>query len=688
MTLKQLAILILAGTTISSEAKNLDNLSRANIIAKTAVTHSAKAKTSSQGYYPVIIEINNERALEELAEIGVIVYYRRANFLLASVPTTSIGDIDKSQYIRCASIAKIASCTNDEARNFTNVNAVHNGSGTIKGYDGSGVICGICDLGFDPNHIAFKDKLAMMSQYDDFYGKREVYAPHSSLATQSEYPETDSSEETHGTHTSNTMAGGTGNNPYYGVAPGAELAVSTSGLSEMALLCGIEDVIAYAKEQNKPAAINLSVSSFLGPHDGTDIVNQYIDLLGKEAIICFSVGNFGTQKIYVQHDFTADDNTFGTMIESARTWNGFDVLGAMDFWSDDSRSFEMQLVAYDIVDKKFVYESEWFGGDGEGTFTLESGVNEVFDAHFPSSYMSVAYGIDKNNNRYNAALSYNLMPNEEIEGHHWARYICGWRIKGEPGMHVEGYADGSYSYFRKYGVSGMIDGNSECTESNLCCNHESIAVGACIGRNLTPTVDGGETDNNVVVGTVPSWSSHGTTHDGRALPYICAPGCKVVSATSTPYYEKKSNAIDVAYETTVDGNTYHWHVAQGTSMAAPIVTGTMALWLEAIPTLTVEEAREAAIATAQTGFSDISDVRWGAGCIDAFAGLEYLLNKTGVNDINDSQPAINIVGRRIESTSKISIYDTQGRRYEQGHELNPGLYIVRGLKAATKVVII
>jgi hypothetical protein len=114
----------------------------------------------------------------------------------------------------------------------------------------------------------------------------------------------------------------------------------------------------------------------------------------------------------------------------------------------------------------------------------------------------------------------------------------------------------------------------------------------------------------------------------------------------------------------------------------------MALWLEAIPTLTVEEAREAAIATAQTGFSDISDVRWGAGCIDAFAGLEYLLNKTGVNDINDSQPAINIVGRRIESTSKISIFDTQGRRYEQGHELNPGLYIVRGLKTATKVVII
>lgn len=81
------------------------------------------------------------------------------------------------------------------------------------------------------------------------------------------------------------------------------------------------------------------------------------------------------------------------------------------------------------------------------------------------------------------------------------------------------------------------------------------------------------------------------------------------------------------------GRKYSWGVLSGTSMATPVVTGTVALWLQADNTLTVDDVLDVIQATAvrdvYTG-GEVSGV-FGHGKIDARAGLEYLVRSTGIS---------------------------------------------------------
>ena len=688
MTTKHLLIAILANIClITANADNLDNYSRAQLrAAKSKVSHRVRAAEDADAatHYPMIMEISDESAVDELLAADAIIYYRRGNILLVSVPIEQAEEVAESSNVRRESIAKNTYNTNDVARTVTNVNIVHTGGDDMIGYDGTGVICGICDTGFDPTHIAFKDRLCLFSKYGDYYGTRVVYAPNSALQTITYRPSTDRVGGTHGTHTAGTAAGSNKVSPYYGSAPGTDIAVSTSALSEMALLCGIEDILAYAKEQGKPAAINLSVGSLLGPHDGSDLVNQYLDELGKEALISFSSGNAGGYNVSLQHEFTEDNNTVGTMFESLTTWNGFDVTGYSWFWLDDSRRAPIQIVAYDLVDKQFVYESEWIDGDVDEYIIDEN--DEEWNKYFPGGYMYAMFDVDQYNGRYNVLLSYDITPQEQIGDNHWARYVCGWRMKGDAGMHLNAYTDGSQSFFRKYGVPGMSDGNSTCSVSNLCCNHNTICVGSMNSRNVVPFDNGSKANYDLTTDIVTATTSYGETFDGRQLPHICAPGNVVVSACSSTYQDENPDDISISHVEKVNGTKYYWRAMSGTSMAAPNVTGIMALWLQAVPTLTVEQAVEAMQTTANRDYADISDPRWGAGCIDAFAGLKYLLGTNSVANIKcDDEVAVQVKDRRVVSTSPVKIYDTFGRSYSADTALAPGIYIVSTSKRSVKI---
>ncbi len=694
---KRITAFIIAGLAVGCLfAHNLDNYSRMRLVG---AEHSLKARaadssTAEVTYYPMIIEINDECAIDMLNAVDAVIYHRRANFVLADVPTDAVSLLDKSKFIDYATIAKTTSATCDMARSFANIDAVHNGTDGIAGYDGTGVIAGICDRGFDPAHIVFDGKIGMMSTYDEPSAKRTVYAPGAAIQTDEAFPDCDTDDETHGTHTANILAGGRENNKYYGAAPGAQLAMSASCLSEMGLLCGIEDIIAYAKEQNKPAVINLSVGSYMGPHDGTDIVNRYLDLLGKEAIICFSAGNNGRSAYCLQYDFTADNNQVGSMFDNFHKWSGFDISGYADLWSSDSRSFELQFVAYDRVEGQYIYESDWVAGDDEGSYTVLFADNEALAPHFDAgNYMAAAWELNKFNNRFNLMMVYNINPNEKYsESSSSARYVCGWRVRGKDGAHLDGYADGVYSFFHGWSVEGMTTGNNAGSISNLCCNHSTVSVGSCNSRSYVPLSGGAAKDYSGTssvgaVGDVSSWSSYGTLIDGRKLPHICAPGCIVVSAMSGKYYEKNPDGgDDVCCIVTVGDKKHYWTGMSGTSMASPLTAGIIALWMQAEPELTAEQAIEVAQATAQTDFSDITNVRWGAGCIDAFAGLKKILN-SGVANVSNGEVAFRIEGRRIVSTAPVTIYDTMGRRYAQDRELTPGIYIVSTPVSTKKVSI-
>ena len=72
-------------------------------------------------------------------------------------------------------------------------------------------------------------------------------------------------------------------------------------------------------------------------------------------------------------------------------------------------------------------------------------------------------------------------------------------------------------------------------------------------------------------------------------------------------------------------------------MATPVVAGGIALWLEADPTLTIDDVKDIIAKTAivdadVTGSGD--PIQWGAGKFDAYAGLKEVLNrKAGLGNV-------------------------------------------------------
>ncbi|MSH99464.1 S8 family serine peptidase, partial [Escherichia coli] len=114
---------------------------------------------------------------------------------------------------------------------------------------------------------------------------------------------------------------------------------------------------------------------------------------------------------------------------------------------------------------------------------------------------------------------------------------------------------------------------------------------------------------------------------------------------------------------------YSWGIANGTSMATPVVTGTLALWLEACPELTLKEVKKIIEKTAyhDSNTGNTINAKYGMGKLDAIAGLYDILQMTSLQQ--ETHPAFNYIYDRnsgeIEITSpdpveKVHIYSISG----------------------------
>ena len=163
------------------------------------------------------------------------------------------------------------------------------------------------------------------------------------------------------------------------------------------------------------------------------------------------------------------------------------------------------------------------------------------------------------------------------------------------------------------------------------------------------------------VGELSGFSSNGPTADGRCKPDITAPGCGIVSAFSK--YSQGFKAGECVSKRTVNGNDYYYGVESGTSMATPYVAGTIALWLQADPTLTVDDIRNIFAQTARQDatMGVLPNNAWGAGKIDSFEGLKYVLKhtQTGINEKNATGAMFQISADRVSRIATV-VFEEDG----------------------------
>lgn len=174
--------------------------------------------------------------------------------------------------------------------------------------------------------------------------------------------------------------------------------------------------------------------------------------------------------------------------------------------------------------------------------------------------------------------------------------------------------------------------DNECSVSSPATSRNVIAVGAYTNATSYVAYDGSNTSlySSGTVGALADFSSIGPSTDGRLKPEVVAPGEGVISALSSYLmqdFDPRYSWLELA-----DGGRHV--VFSGTSMAAPVATGAVALYLEKYPVASYQQVKEAIISGArrdqQTAmFGPLPNNHWGYGKLDIYRTI----NETPLTDI-------------------------------------------------------
>lgn len=676
---------------------------------------------------------------------GVTVRSVRGNIALVTVDYDHIEALAALEAVTSLNLSRQVNPALDHARAESGVEAIHQGTDLPKAYTGQGVLTGIYDTGFDIHHPNFAnpdgttrvDMLAHLRM--NTAGTALLETCYTSDPNDNnediERFTTDNRQAYHGSHTLGIMSGaftgtvtaatpsGEGaatltqiSNPYYGVATGANIAVGCGDLNDMCIGYGVDYIVSYAEYLQQPCVINLSLGSNLGSHDPNSQMNKFLDFAVEQtgAIICVSAGNEGDMPLAVTKTLTADDPQLKTFLKPTYTEQPTMRYGQAYIYSDTEQEFELQVVIFNqkrgaIAFRLPLQQTQELGTPlyyASSDFSTGSEiVNTNFDKYF-SGYLGLARMVDPDTGRYYAMVDFYFADKEANTD---SNYTVGFQIDGQAGQRINAWCDGQFTVFSDLGYAdkGWSNGTTDGTISDMACGYNTIAVGSYNTRNEWGGLDGHSYDYKEYfpLGDISLFSSWGTLLDGRTLPHICAPGAAIISSTNSYYTSLLQGETDYLFSATAtgaNGRKYHWQREQGTSMAAPFAAGVIALWLEADPTLTVEQVKDIMAQTAtidEAVTTTGNPVQWGAGKLNPVEGLKEVIRRSqsGISTLNpdaDNRLILQQQGGRItlflsgQKSLQASVTNLAGQTVLtasatgtdtlslDGSHLAPGVYII------------
>lgn len=668
-----------------------------------------------------IVLLNDGETADCLRKKGFEVQSDLGSIVTVTVSMDSVQMLVDMPQVKSVSMGGRKRLLMNNARETSKVSEAHSGinfEGTTTKYDGSGVVVGLMDGGMEPNHLNFlnEDGSLRVKRLWVYNGYTTTPASYTTERAIKGFTTEDQSE-THGTHVAGIMAGSynrtgkyytsrtatTGNLPYYGVATGADIAMSCGTPSDECIIDGVERIIKYAEEQGQPAAVNLSLGSNYGPHDGSDAFSQALDALGKRAVICVAAGNEGQDEITLEKTFASDTDELKTFVyfNTAYGYNG--IYGILDIWGSDSTPLTVTLAAYRTSSRTLTTLATF---SGTRSVSISRNTNSTI---ISSGTMRVSAGIDANNNRFNVYAESNIL-----------KLASGYRlvisVKGKAGQKANLYFQGNSTFCDSpsgpngAAVSGYSNGTPDQSINGMACGDNILAVGAYVSNTswFCPAGPMGyQIGSGFTKGRIAPYSSYGARFQGDQLPHVCAPGSAIISSYSR-YYVNYCNSTGYdeygtpSYMTATATNgtaTDYWGEMDGTSMAAPYMTGVAALWLQANPSLTIDDIKDVVKRSSITDASTTPASRWGAGKVNAAEGLRVILADLSSlgsveQDLSSDNIALSVTPGCLTITApgasslEAQVYGLNGIAAAQGHAsgdiltlatdaLAKGVYLVR-----------
>lgn len=574
---------------------------------------------------------------------------------------------------------------------------VWEGTAQTPAFDGTGVVVGIQDIGFDLTHPTFYnqdfsryriqrlwDWLSNDTINSPMYVGRE-YVDQSSLLTLQH--SADGLHHTHGTHTAGIAAGSGAEGPniissYIGMAPEADLCLVANATSNninliddkqrykftTALdLLGFHYIFSYAESVGKPCVISFSQGFHSAMYSDDQLYFEILDkLVGPGRIIVAAAGNEGREKTYLQKKDT--DQKVGTFISSEKSY----FLSLLRSY-DEQQNMKIHIKFYPS------------GSDSPMTYTLSS--QQVYDT--PDSLFNDTITVAEGKKFAVGCYAYPncFQPEQTAYELLISRLDNGKVGDKEIPISVELTGDGTEIEMFKY--IGNMKTNTLDPTLNDATNSHSIHAPSCAPSVISVGVTIYRTGVNNYLGEWKhveegtdgvrcTMSSIGPTLSGLIKPDVMAPGCNLVSSYSSWYLQNHPEANDIKWDVRhfdYQGRTYPWNANSGTSMSAPVVGGIIALWLQANPKLTPQEIKEVLAATSRHYDTSLTYPNnfYGYGEIDAYKGLLYVLDlkETGIIDTHQPQQArIGLKGSNLcvqfeqptTNTTRLHLYDLSGRK--------------------------
>lgn len=679
------ALLICLSTFMVAQTSNKLTLDARMQVERHHDAKRTKAVAAADaGTLNVIIKLDETSAdetLDALRTMGVKLQGCLGQQVAAAIPLDLLQQVeDIPGVLRIGTGGPAPKLLTDVSRGEIGVSDIDGTRGKVgdKAYSGKGVTLGILDSGFDFLHPAFKDsegRCRIKAFYSPFNesGRKVVVdgmelpgsvfdTPEQIAAMKTDYPAGD-----HGSHTASIAVGTRSPQGWGGMAPDADIVMCAVYASDMTTeTMTLDNVLSsdgtfyslvflkdYAKQLGKPMVVNMSLGTNTGSHNGKGVITEAVEAICQAGVpLVISAGNEGERSLYLHKEFKNDTDTLRSLITMKERFENIEGFAPKD------ADLCMRLSLVKREDDKWItlWQSPMLNPE---TGMLPDIISEEQPAMEEGFSGILRLGMSRETDQVRMKVCGMGMLEED--------YFLELTVGSKQGVALDIFNGDLTSQERE----GYMSSANAMSMNDWATAPSCISAGAYTANTTVRRLyDKPMTSMDDPLNDIASLSSYGTGFNGVHVPTICAPGINVVAAVS--HFNEETDVVGnpKTYRPEMTWQGFPYNSESGTSMAAPTVAGTIALWLDANPLLTRDEVKDIVCRSARTDeFTEAKPDQFGKGKIDAKRGLEMVLNAdTGIKDISEVQ----------SNESDVIYYDLQGRPCRQ--PLARGIYISKGKK--------